>query len=359
MEKRVEWSPRAVEDALLVIAGQSLELAEQYFGDAMAAVSGCLRGLFVAAEGKDLICSDYNSIEAVVLAEISGEKWRQEVFRTHGKIYEMSAAKITGIPFEEFMRHAGYSDEQLATPDWYKQKPAPAGSHHPSRKAIGKVAELASGYQGWLGSWKAFGADEFFTDDEIKVAILAWRAASPAIVEFWGGQERNWQAELYGVEGMFVAAIINPGQTFEFRGHQFTMKGDAVYLKLLSGRYLTYHAPRLRPGARRGLEISYEGNNTNPKNGPTGWIRMNTWGGRLTENIVQATARDIQRFGMINLERAGYPIVLHVYDEDIAEVPENFGSLEEFEKIMATMPEWAKDWPIKASGGWRGKRYRK
>lgn len=336
-----EWSAAAVVDALTVIAGQSLDLVEWYFGDAVAVVSGCLRGLFTSAPGHDLICSDYSAIEAVVLAMIAGEEWRVEVFRTHGKIYEMSAAKITGIPFDEFMR--------------YKKE---TGNHHPMRKKVGKVAELASGYQGWIGAWKAFGADEFFTDDEIKEAILAWRAASPAIVEFWGGQERNWQPCMYGVEGHFVAAIVNPGTEYEFRGFRFVMRGDALYLRLLSGRYLTYHRPRLAAG-RRGYSISYEGWNTNPKNGAPGWIRLETWGGRLTENIVQATARDLQWHGMQSLEAAGYPIVLHVYDEDISEVPEGFGSIEEFERIMSTMPDWAADWPIKASGGWRGKRYRK
>jgi DNA polymerase len=342
----IEWGAPAVVDALAVIACGSLDLVEQYFGDAMAAVSGCLRGLFISAPGHDLICSDYSAIEAVVLAEIAGEEWRREVFRTHGKIYEMSAAKITGISFDEFMR--------------YKQE---TGNHHPMRKKIGKIAELAFGFQGWIGAAKAFGMDEFFNDEEIKQAILAWRAASPAIVEFWGGQERRvgWDfvPEMYGVEGMFVSAILNPGHTYEFRGFQFTMRGDAVYLRLLSGRYLTYHRPRVQPGARRGLAISYEGNNTNPKNGPVGWVRMDTWGGRLTENIVQATARDVQRHGLVNLEAAGYPIVLHVYDEDIAEVPEGFGSIEDFERIMSTMPPWAAGWPIKAVGGWRGKRYRK
>jgi len=164
---------------------------------------------------------------------------------------------------------------------------------------------------------------------------------------------------MYGVEGMFVSAILNPGHTYRFRGFEFTMRGDAVYLRLLSGRYLTYHRPRLRPSDRGGLAISYEGWNTNPKNGPVGWIRMDTWGGRLTENIVQAVARDVLRHAIVNLERAGYGVVLHVYDEIVAEVPEGWGSVEEFERIMGAMPPWCADWPIKAAGGWRGKRYRK
>lgn len=345
-KKPIEWGAPAVVDALLVIASRSLDLLEYYFHDAMPAVSGCLRGLFIAGPGRSLLCSDYSAIEAVVLAEVAGEQWRREVFQTHGKIYEMSASKITGIPFDEFMRHKKET-----------------GQHHPMRKKVGKVAELASGYQGWIGAWKAFGADEFFTEDEMKKAILVWREASPAIVEFWGGQRRKthagWLPEMYGVEGMFVSAILNPGVTYRFRGFEFTMRGDAVYLKLLSGRYLTYHRPRLRPSDRGGQAISYEGWNTNPKNGPVGWVRMDTWGGRLTENIVQAVARDILRHAIVNLERAGYGVVLHVYDEIVAEVPMGWGSVEEFEKIMATMPPWAADWPIKAAGGWRGERYRK
>lgn len=342
----IEWGAPAAADALEIIATRSLDLLEHYFGDAMAAISGCLRGLFIAAPDHDLICSDYSAIEAVVLAELAGEQWRREVFQTHGKIYEMSASKITGIPFDEFTRHKKET-----------------GQHHPMRKKVGKVAELASGYQGWIGAWKAFGADEFFTEQEMKTAILAWRAASPAIVEFWGGQQRKthigWTPEMYGVEGMFVSAVLNPGRTYTFRGFEFTYRGDVVYLKLLSGRYLTYHRPRLSPSDRGGLAISYEGWNTNPKNGPVGWIRMDTWGGRLTENIVQAVARDILRHAIVNLERAGYGVVLHVYDEIVAEVRKLWGSVEEFERIMATMPPWAADWPIKAAGGWRGERYRK
>jgi DNA polymerase len=347
-QKPVEWCAASASDALEVIATQSLETLEFYFGDAMYTIAGCLRGLFIAAPGHDLICSDYSAIEAVGAAMMAGEEWRIDVFRTHGKIYEMSASMITGVPFEEMMR--------------YK---AETGNHHPTRKTIGKIAELASGYQGWIGSWKAFGADEYFTDEEIKDAILKWRAKSPKIVEIWGGQARGkpWEAshraELFGMEGAFVAAVSSPGKMFSTHGMEFTYRSveDALYLRLLSGRYITYRAPRLTPGGRDGLSLSYEGWNTNPKNGPMGWIRKNTWGGRLFENADQATCRDILRHAIVNLERAGYQVVLHVYDEIVAEVPQGWGSIEEFERIMATMPAWAADWPIKATGGWRQKRY--
>lgn len=338
------WGHHAVEDALAIIRHRSLDLLEMYFGEALPTISGCLRGMFVAAPGHDLICSDYSAIEAVVLAELAGEEWRREVFRGHGKIYEMSASKISGVPFSEFERHKKET-----------------GEHHPLRKKIGKISELASGFGGWVNAWKAFGAGEFFTDEEIKSAILGWRSASPSIPEFWGGQTRNWRPELFGVEGCFISAMMQPGQEFGYRGITYVMRGDAVYCRLLSGRLLTYHRPRLTPSDRRAGEwsISYEGWNTNPKNGPVGWIRMQTWGGRLTENVVQATARDIQVYGLIGLERAGYRVVLHVYDENVVEVPAGWGTVEEVEAIMSTMPPWAAGWPVRAAGGWRGKRYRK
>ena len=338
-ESPVDWCAESANDALIVTRGASLALAEFYFDDAFAVIAGCLRGLFIAGPGCDLISSDYSAIEAVVLAELAGEKWRQDVFRTHGRIYEVSAASITGIPFD---------------PD----------TVHPRRK-LGKLAELASGYQGWIGAWIAFGADAFLSEEEIKQAILAWRAASPAIVEFWGGQTRKthagWVPELFGIEGAAVRAIQFPGLPVMYRGHVFQVRDDVLYLTLISGRSLVYHRPRLRPSERRRDEwsISYEGNNTNPKNGPVGWIRMDTWGGRLVENIVQATSRDLLKHATLLLEAAGYRVVLHVYDEIVCEVPEGWGSVTELERIMTITPSWAHGWPVRAAGGWRGKRYRK
>lgn len=339
-----EWNAKAVEQAIATIGTGNLDCVEYLHGNALATVSGCLRGMFISEPGKDFICSDYSAIEAVVLAALAGEEWRMEVFRTHGKIYEMSASKITGIPFDEYIRH--------------KQE---TGQHHPTRKTVGKVAELASGYGGWIGAWKAFGADAFFSEDEIKKAVLAWRAASPAVVQFWGGQVRGWFPDFYGLEGAAVQAIMNPGKVFDCRGFEWQVREDILYCKLLSGRSLTYHKPLLRPSERKNgtYSISFEGWNSNPKYGAPGWIRMDTYSGKLTENVVQAVARDILAHAIVNLERSGYPVVLHVHDEIVSEVPEGFGSIEEFERIMSTMPDWAKDWPLKASGGWRAKRYGK
>jgi DNA polymerase len=344
----IEWGVEAVDSALALIATRSLATVEKFYPDALAAVKGCLRGLFCAAPGKELICSDYSSIEAVVLAALAGEEWRLDVFRTHGKIYEMSAAAITGIPFEELMAHK-----------------ARTGEDHPARKTIGKVAELASGYCGWIGAWKNFGADKYFNDDEIKQHILAWRDASPAIVEFWGGQWRkdptrwHFEPELYGLEGAAVQAVQNPGQCYRYREITYGVKDDVLYCRLPSGRLLNYHKPRLTPGMAPHkhpiLELSYMGFDSYTRK----WTRLGTYGGKLAENVTQASSRDVFTHAFPALERAGYPIVLHTHDEPASEVPEGYGSIEEYEAIMMRLPAWCHDWPIKAAGGWRGHRYRK
>jgi len=349
-----DWNIEAVERALSVIGTRNLAFVEAVYGDAVAAVSGCLRGLFSAPDGHELICSDFSAIEAVCLAELAGETWRQEVFRTHGKIYEESASKITGIPFEEFIRHK----EQT-------------GSHHPMRKKIGKVAELASGYGGWIGAWRAFGADDHFDNEwDLKQAIIKWREESPAIVEFWGGQWRRrshgwaFDPELFGLEGAAVSAILNPGYSFSCRSITYFVQNDILFCRLPSGRNLVYHQPRLTQGTdnyskKPVWKISYMGWNSDYKKGAIGWMRLNTYGGKLCENVTQAVARDILAYAMLNLDKAGYTIVLHVHDEIVVEVLIGTGSIEEIERIMGTMPYWCKNWPIKAAGGWRGKRYRK
>lgn len=347
----VEWSIAAVRDALAVAELRDARTMAYYFGDTFKAVSGCLRGLFMAAPEHEFICSDFSAIEAVVLAALAGETWRLEVFRTHGKIYEESASRICGIPFEEFLRH--------------KEE---TGEHHPMRKKVGKVAELASGFGGWVGAWKAFGADKHVGDDRaIRDAILAWRAASPNIVEFWGGQVRetapqSWDFvhEYYGLEGCAIQAVLNVGQTYSHNGLSFGVKDDVLYVRLLSGRFLQYHKPRLiQVECRRSklpvYQLSYMG-----RNQTTGkWVRLETYGGKLTENVVQATARDIMAEALKRVEGGGYPVVLHVHDEIVSEVKKGHGSVEEFEALMSQCPSWCAGWPIKAAGGWRDDRYQK
>lgn len=343
------WNWEAVDDALKVLSEQSVEKLEAIYGDALLTISGCIRGLFVSAPGTDLICSDYSSIEAVVTAMLSGEQWRIDAFKRREDIYYHGASGVTGKTYEG-----------------YKAYEAEYGEKHPDRQKIGKPAELGLGFGGWVGAWRQFDKSGTFTDDQVKQNIIAWRAASPSVVEMWGGQVRGkpWSPdryELYGLEGMAIAAIQNPDQCYSYRDITYGVRDDVLYCRLPSGRFLSYHRPRLSPSDRweGQLSISFEGWNSNPKMGPIGWIRIDTYGGRLFENVVQAVARDILRDAVNRLERSGYPIVLRVHDELVAEVPEGFGSVYEFEQLMAALPGWAEGWPIRASGGWRGKRYRK
>jgi len=357
--KKGQWGVEYVDDVLEIMACRSLDMVEHYFGDAVLAMQGCIRGLLIADEGYDLISSDYSAIEAVVAACITGEQWRIDTFKAKRDIYLESAAKITGRTYDDYLAYKAQN-----------------GTHHPDRQKVGKVAELALGFGGWSGSWRNFDPDAHLkSDDEIAKIIVAWRDASPRIVEMWGGQRRKvggiWCDERYGIEGAFINAVENPGCEFWAGPLSFRMTApfgtyDRLKLRLPSGRELTYHQPMLTPSARRPgtLSISYMTDNSNPKYGALGWVRMETWGSRIFENSVQAIAHCIMRYARKNLFAAGYAVVQEVYDEAVSEVPYGWGSIDEFETIMGTLPHWARlpngeFWPIRASGGWRGKRYRK
>lgn len=355
--QKLQWKPFMADHVLAIMAYRSLDLAEFFFGDAVFAILGCLRSLFVAAPDHDLIASDYSAIEAVVTAMLAGEEWRIQAFRDKVDIYLASASRITGTTVETYL---AYERDN--------------GEHHPDRQKIGKVAELGLGFGGWITAWRQFDDSDTFTDAEVKALILAWRAASPSIVELWGGQWRGtpWDGfpERFGFEGAAINAVQYPGAAFYHAGIKFQVEqlgsGPALIVTLLSGRPLTYHDPKLTPATRQyaspgELQISYMTWNTNPKYGPLGWVRMTTYGSRLCENIVQAIAHDLLRFAIRNLRAHGFPTVLHVYDEIVGEIPSSTPdwALEVFETIMAWLPPWAAGWPVRASGGWRGRRYRK
>lgn len=352
-----------VQKALEIISRRSLTELEAAFPtlSALDVIGSCLRSLLVAGEGNEFICSDFTSIEAVVLACLANETWRIQSFREGKGIYEVGGSRLDKIPLEEILAY------KLRT-----------GKHHP-RRAKWKIAELAGGYGGWINAWKNFGDDR--PDAEIKEDVLAFRRASPNIVEFWGGQTRNkfnrdlngnWtpkRPELYGLEGAAVAAVQQPGKAFWVGQIAYQSDGNVLYCRLPSGRFLTYHKPKLSPSTSQWadpweLTLTFEGWNSNQKKGPVGWIRMSLYGGLLTENVVQAVARDYQAAALIALEKAGYPPVLHSHDEVASEVPKGFGSIEEFEEIGSRKPWWAvlpdgSPWPVAMKGGWRGVEYRK
>jgi DNA polymerase len=359
--------PEQVEAALAVIAYRSLEMVEAAFApmDALEVVASCLRSLIVARPGSRLMGSDFSAIQAVVLAALAGEEWRLEVFRTHGKIYEMSAAKISGVPFEEMLQ---YRDPKTGEP-----------AKHPLRQTVGKVAELASGFAGWLGAWKRFGADEFMgSDEEIRQAILKWRRESPMVVELWGGQTRNKfnrdlqgnyirnseRPELFGLEGAAISAVMNPGTCFKYRQVAYQMHEDALYCMGPSGTFMTYHNPRLSPATREYASpweqrLTYMGWDS-----MSGWSETDLYTGILTQNIDSHESREIQAEKLVRLEDAGYDVVMHTHDEDVCEVPDGFGSLAEYLALCRVGCEWArtpdgKPWPIKVPDAWEGPSYGK
>jgi DNA polymerase bacteriophage-type len=287
----------------------------------IAAVASCLRSLFCASPGHDLICSDYSSIEAVVLATLAQEEWRVNAFQNGVDIYKLSASQMLGVPVENITKE---------------------------QRRAGKVAELSSGYQGGIGAWKKMGADKFLSESEILRFIKLWRQKSPRIVNLWNK-----------IFETAVNALMVPGYAFAYAGiaYQYDPTLKLLGCLLPSGRILYYHQAAYKEG-----QISYK---FYQKYKTVGVIKnhdkftQHTYGGKLVENIVQAMARDILCDAMLRVEEAGYPIVLHVHDEIVCEVSEGFGSLEEFETLMSIMPAWAKDYAVKAKGGWRGKRYKK
>lgn len=360
MHDRFE-KPDEVRKALDVIAARSIELLEYAYPDIppLEVVKCCLRSMIVAAPGHRLISADYNAIQAVVTSELAGEQWRIDVFRTHGKIYEAMAAKLTGIPFDDIVGH------KKAT-----------GKHHPARQNPGKLAVLSGDFGAWINGWKRFGADKLLgADANIKAAILKTRDEQPAIVEFWGGQTRDKfrdteRPELYGLEGAAIMAIRNPGQAFGYRRVLFQMHEGALFCQGPSGGLTRYHNARLRPSLRNyardwEVEIMYDGWNSNQTKGAYGWIPMFLYGGVLTQNIVSHESREIQALALLRLDAHGYPVVMHTHDENVTEVPiGSHHSVAEHTRLTAMLPPWAvsddgQPWAVKVPDSWEQTMYGK
>ncbi len=325
-----QWNVEAVEQCLADIrAGDLHQLRARWGDDAALAISGCLRGMLTAGPGNDLIGTDYDQIEARILAILAGEEWRIEVFKQGGSTYETTAAGISGMPLAEILA--------------YKER---TGQDHPYRDDYGKVPDLACGFQGAFGAFLRFGADAFMSDDEIYAAVKTWRAANPMIVKLW-----------YAAEDCVVRAIVNPGnwQRYRLIAYLYEPVNDVLYCCLPSGRYLSYHTPRLTPNDWGKYNITYMSQHQTSG----AWIRIDGYGGMFVENFTQAIARDYMAWGMLQLDAAGFDIALHVHDEPVVEVLAGTRSIEEVEACLAIKPPWAQDWPITASGGWRGKRFRK
>lgn len=272
-------------------------------------LSELIRTAFIPKPGCRFVVADFSAIEARVLAWLSGETWRLDVFASHGKIYEASASAMFHVPMEEVTK----------------------GS--PLRQK-GKISELALGYGGSVGALTSMGALEMgLAEEELAPLVSAWRSANPHITQFW------WDVDLAAIKAVTEKKKTGVGRiTFEY-------KSGILFAELPSGRRLSYVKPKmaLNMFGRNGL--TYEGIMENKK-----WGRIETYGPKLVENIVQGTARDLLAESMLRVERKGYPIVMHCHDEIIAEVPEGSGSAEEMCAVMAVQPVWAEGLPLRADG---------
>ncbi|MGW8014762.1 DNA polymerase [Staphylococcus xylosus] len=272
-------------------------------------LSQLVRTTFTAEEGFELAVSDFSAIEARVIAWFAGEQWRLDVFNTHGKIYEASAAQMFNVPVESITKG-----------DPLRQK--------------GKVSELALGYQGGPGALKAMGALEMGLDEEeLKPLVESWRAANPNIVDFWKGCQN--------------AAIQTVKTRTEHHTHglRFYIKKGFLMVELPSGRALAYPKAKLGLNSWGSDVVEFMGLDLNRR-----WTTLKTYGGKLVENIVQATARDLLAISLLRIEEAGYKIVGHVHDEVIIEIPKGSNGLEEIEKIMSQPVSWAKGLNLNSDG---------
>ena len=272
-------------------------------------LSELIRTAFVAKPGCRFIISDFSAIEARVLAWLAGEQWRIEVFQTHGKIYEASASAMFHVPIEEITKTS------------------------PLRQK-GKISELALGYGGSVGAMTSMGALKMgLSEEELPSLVTTWRNANPHITQFW------WAVDEAAVKAVRDKKPSRVGRV------AFEYTSGILFVTLPSGRKLSYVKPKMGVNKFGRDGITYEGIGESKK-----WMRLETYGPKLVENIVQATSRDILAEAMLRLENAGFDIVCHVHDEVVLEVPNGTSSIEEINEIMAVNPVWADALPLSAAG---------
>ncbi|HAP4262116.1 TPA: DNA polymerase, partial [Enterococcus faecalis] len=303
-----------IDFARQLVKAKDVEGIELMYENVPDTLKQLIRTGLVAKEGHRFIVSDFSAIEARVIAWYAKQDWVLDVFRTHGKIYEATAAQ---------MFHLG----EVTDYDWKSHE----GKDMRQR---GKVATLALGYQGGPGALKAMGAlENGIEEHELQDIVDRWRTANKRIKNFW-----------HETQKAVIDCLQNGGIKKGPRGLKFYKKAGFLFIQLPSGRKLAYAKAHLKEGDY-GPAIFYEG-----QGDKVAFTEQQTYGGKLVENIVQATARDVLAEAMVRLEKAGYPIVFHVHDEAVAEVPEGEKSIEEMNKIMSIVPDWAEGLPLNAEG---------
>jgi DNA polymerase len=288
-----------------LVRSRDLETLEMIFDNVPDVLSQLIRTALIAKPGHTFLVADFSAIEARVIAWMAGEQWRQDVFAQGGDIYCSSASQMFKVPVEKH-----------------------GVNGHLRQK--GKVAELACGYGGGVNALIAFGADKMgLSETEMADIVTQWRAASPSIPKFWRDTEKA-----------ATLALENPGKSYRVQcGVIFRKDAEALRLFLPSGRRLSYWGARLENG-----KIAYMGQGSQG-----GWMKKDTWGGKLVENIVQAVARDCLAVAMARLDEAGFAICFHVHDEVVAEAPDG-SRWEDMAEIMGRPIDWAPGLLLRADG---------
>lgn len=299
-----------------------LDTMELCYDDVQDVLSQLIRTALEAPPGKRFIVADFSAIEARVIAWLAGEEWEMKAFAEGKDIYCATASAMFGIPV---VKH-GVNGE-------LRQK--------------GKVAVLACGYGGGIGALKAMGADKMgLTDDELQTVVRKWREASPHIVKLWAD-----------VENAAMNAVSGIPTTIKQKNLHFHVEDDALYIELPSGRHLVYLHPHLGQNRFGSDAILYTGLGGS-KTTAGRWGTLETYGGKLSENLVQAIARDCLCAAMKRLTDAGYKICAHIHDEVILEMPEGKGSLDDAVCIMCQNELW-NDGLVMNADGFEAKYYQK
>lgn len=328
---RKEMAQDMIEDVIEHLHDK--DYVDMFYGPTMDAIADSLRGMIIPAPHCQLVAVDFSAIEARVLAWLAGEQHVLDTFARGEDIYKAAASRIYGVSAKEVTK---------------------------DQRQIGKVATLALGYGGGKGAFQQMAKNYGIkVSDELAEDIKTrWRNAHPRIAAYW-----------YDLERAAVAALTEGEQVC--RGVRFKKAGSFLWCKLPSGRVLCYPYPEIRevttPWGEQKDALTYMTQVSNLKakivddpNSSGTWKRISTYSGAISENITQATARDLLAEALFRLEDAGFQTVAHIHDELVVEVPESCDDqvVEQIEELMSVQPKWAYGLPL-AAEGWRGPRYRK
>lgn len=297
-----------LKEARTLIRSGNFDAVEMLYDSVPLVLSELIRTTFVPKPGCRFYVADFSAIEARVIAWIAGEHWRQEVFANGGDIYCASASQMFHVPVEKH-----------------------GVNGHLRQK--GKIAELALGYGGSVGALKAMGALNYgLQEDELKPLVDAWRLSNPHITKLW------WDVD------KVASTCVRERTATEIHGIHFYYQSGMMFVVLPSGRQLVYVKPKMGLNRFGNESVTYEGVGEQKK-----WLRLESYGPKFVENIVQATARDILAEAMLRLNAAGYRIVMHIHDEAVIEAPPET-ELDNICTVMGETPQWAKGLLLRADG---------